>query len=223
MAAVIRAQRMNSNIWLWGRGVDREQFHPGRRDASWRRKLGIADSERVVAFLGRLVMEKGLETFAATIDVLKSRAIHHRVVVIGEGPARSWFEKRLPDAIFIGHQEGDGLASALASAEILLNPSTTETFGNVTLESMACAVPVVAARSTGAASLIKNDENGRLVEPGDAEAFADAVAIYLNDDAERMKHGSAALAFAQTQNWDEINASVIEVYRKLSSVKRRAG
>src|SRR3546814_3554323 len=82
-------------------------------------------------------MEKGLDVFADAIDVLQRRGVPHKVVVIGEGPAREWFESRLPDANFVGFQGGADLAHALASCDIFFNPSVTETFGNVTLEAMA--------------------------------------------------------------------------------------
>ena len=92
MAQVLRDQRMNYDISLWSRGVDRDTFNPGRRDAAWRQSLGIADDEVVIGFLGRLVMEKGLDVFADTIDDLTRRGFAHRVIVIGEGPARAWFD-----------------------------------------------------------------------------------------------------------------------------------
>src|SRR3546814_6292414 len=119
-----------------------------RRDAIWRRELGIDDDTPVIGFLGRLVMEKGLDVFADTIDALRRRGVPHEVVVIGEGPAGDWFESRLPRARFVGFQGGEALARALASCDMLFNPSVTETFGNVTLEAMACGLPVVAARAT---------------------------------------------------------------------------
>jgi phosphatidylinositol alpha 1,6-mannosyltransferase len=219
-AAVLRAQRMNRDISIWTRGVDREQFHPGRRDMDWRRGLGIEDEALVVAFLGRVVMEKGLDLFADSIDALAERNVKHRVLVIGEGPARPWFEQRLPDAIFIGQQEGDDLARALASSDVLLNPSVTETFGNVTLESMACGLPVVAAVATGATSLVREGDTGTLVEPGDEGAFADALEAYAKDADLRRRHGEAGLAYAQTMDWDRINAAVVRVYLRV--IEKRA-
>ena len=214
-AAVLRAQRMNKNISIWTRGVDREQFNPERRDPEWRRGLGIADDELVVAFLGRVVMEKALDVFSDAVDALAARGVRHRVLVIGEGPARPWFEQRLPDGLFIGQQVGADLARALASADVLLNPSITEAFGNVTLEAMACALPVVAAESTGATNLVRDGETGVLVEPGDAEAFADALESYARDPALRRRHGEAGLAFARTMDWDRINAAVLHVYERV--------
>ena len=220
-AAVLRAQRMSRDISIWARGVDREQFHPGRRDLDWRRGLGIGDEEMVVAFLGRIVMEKGLPEFVAAIDALRQHDVGHRVVVIGDGPARAWFEQRLPGGVFVGHQEGADLARALASADVFLNPSITETFGNVTLEAMACALPVVAAAATGATSLVRDGETGTLVEAGDADAFGEALAAYARQPDLRRAHGEAGLEFAKTMDWDRINAAVLSVYLRVIARRER--
>lgn len=211
-AAVLRAQRMNRDIAIWSRGIDREQFNPGRRDIDWRRAQGIADEEMVIAFLGRIVMEKGLDVFADAVHAFAEAGLRHRVLVIGDGPARPWFEQQLPGAIFMGQQTGNDLARALASADVLFNPSITEAFGNVTLEAMACALPVVAAESSGTTNLVRDGVTGALCDPSDIEEFAEALAAYARDPALRQRHGEAGLAVAQTMDWDTINAAVIRVY-----------
>ncbi|HEX6742241.1 MAG TPA: glycosyltransferase family 1 protein, partial [Sphingomicrobium sp.] len=188
-AAILRAQRMNRDITTWTRGIDREQFNPERRDPAWRRSQGIGDDEVVVAFLGRIVIEKGLDVFADAIHALEQRKVPHRVLVIGEGPARPWFEQQLPNAIFLGQQTGTDLARALASADIFLNPSITEAFGNVTLEAAASGLPVVAAVSTGATNIVRDGISGMLVTAGDADEFADALEMYIRDPELRQRHG----------------------------------
>lgn len=211
-AAVLRAQRMNDVISIWSRGVDRVQFNPGRRDMAWRRGQGFADDRLLVAFLGRIVMEKGLDQFADAADELSRRGVAHDVLVIGDGPARGWFEARLPSARFVGQQVGDDLARALASSDVLFNPSITEAFGNVTLEAMACGLPVVAASATGATTLIRDGVNGILVAPRDISGFADALAAYAADPALRAAHGAAGLDYAATQDWDRINQAMLDLY-----------
>ena len=220
-AQVLRQQRMNYDIGIWTRGVERDIFDPGRRDMSWRRSWGIADDAPVIAFLGRLVMEKGLDVFADAIDVLRRRGVRHEVVVIGEGPAGEWFESRLPDAKFVGFQGGTDLARALASCDICFNPSVTETFGNVTLEAMACGLPVVAARATGSASIVKHGVTGYLVAPGSIGLFADDLELYCRDPQLRAKHGAAALAESGAYQWDAINQSVADTYVRLIRQKQR--
>jgi phosphatidylinositol alpha 1,6-mannosyltransferase len=219
-ALILRAQRMNRDITIWARGIDREQFNPERRDMDWRRSIGIADDEMVIAFLGRVVMEKGLDVFSDAIHAFATYGLKHRVLVIGEGPARPWFEEQLPDAIFVGQQTGGDLARALASADVFLNPSITEAFGNVTLEAMACALPVIAAEATGATNLVRSGVTGILVDGTEPDEFADALAAYARDPELRRRHGEAGLATAQTMDWDSINSAVVRAY-KHAIVKRQ--
>ena len=121
--------------------------------------------------------------------------LKHRVLVIGEGPARAWFEEQLPDAIFIGQLTGSDLARALASADVFLNPSITEAFGNVTLEAMACALPVIAAEATGATNLVRRRRlRGRWSTATDPDEFAEALEAYARDPELRRRHGEAGLA-----------------------------
>jgi glycosyltransferase involved in cell wall biosynthesis len=218
--AILRAQRMNRDIAIWARGIDREQFNPERRDMKWRRSLGIADDEMVIAFLGRVVMEKGLDVFSDAIHAFATFGLKHRVLVIGEGPARPWFEEQLPDAIFLGEVTGNDLGRALASADVFLNPSITEAFGNVTLESMACALPVLAAEATGATNLVRSGITGQLVDGGDPDEFAEALAAYARDPELRRRHGEAGLEVAKRMDWDTINSAVIRAY-KHAIVKRQ--
>jgi glycosyltransferase involved in cell wall biosynthesis len=135
------------------------------------------------------------------------------VLVIGAGPARPWFEEQLPDAVFIGQQTGADLARAVASADVLLNPSTTEAFGNVTLEAMACALPVVAAEASGTSSLVRHGITGTIVDPEDVDEFAAVLAAYATDKELRRRHGQAGLEIAKTMDWDTINSAVIRVYK----------
>jgi phosphatidylinositol alpha 1,6-mannosyltransferase len=213
-AAVLLAQRMNRNLYIWSRGVDREQFNPDRRDVEWRRSLGLADDQMAVLFLGRLVLEKGIDVFVAAIDELRRRGTKYRPLVIGDGPERNWFEEKVPDGIFVGQQVGSDLGRCVASADVFLNPSVTEAFGNVTLEAMACGLPVVAASATGATNLVRDGETGVLVEPADCNGFADALEHYANNPQLRKSHGDAGLEFAKTRDWDEINAAVLRVYER---------
>jgi phosphatidylinositol alpha 1,6-mannosyltransferase len=214
-AEVLRQQRMNFDITIWGRGVDRELLNPARRDMAWRRELGISDEIPVIGFLGRLVMEKGLDVVADTIAELRQRGVKHEVVIIGEGPAGAWLRSRVPGAKFVGFQSGPDLARSLASCDMLFNPSVTEAFGNVTLEAMACGLPVVAARATGSASIVKQGVTGYLVEPGAISSFADRLQDYCEKPDLRSEQGGEGLAESQKYIWDAINQVVVDNYIRL--------
>lgn len=221
MVDVLREQRMHRDIGIWSRGVDRTIFNPQVRDLALRRGAGIGDDEVAIGFLGRVVMEKGLPEFAATMAELTSRGVPHKVLVLGDGPAREWFAEKVPEARFAGYLMGAELGRWVAGMDVFFNPSVTETFGNVTLEAMACGVPVVAARATGATTLVKDGETGVLVEPGNISAYADALQRYVEDPALRHAHGEAGEARAKTFDWDTINRGMADTYLRLVEARQR--
>lgn len=223
MAQLLRDQRMSYDVGIWTRGVDREIFNPERRSLEWRQSLGIQDHEVTIGFVGRLVMEKGLDVYSDVIDELDRRGVPHRVLIVGDGPARAWFERRLPRAVFAGFQGGGDLGRAVASMDIFFNPSVTETFGNVTLEAMACALPVVAARATGSASLVRDGVTGKLVRPGAIEAFANALAGYSTDADARDTAGQAGFVAAERYGWDQVNQQLVDAYCRIIRQRENGG
>lgn len=217
MAAVLHDQRMSRNIAIWSRGIDRNIFNPARRDMEWRRSLGIQDNDRVVLFVGRLVLEKGLDIFAATLERLTAEGVPHKAMIVGDGPAREWIEERAPQAVYTGFLKGDALARAYASADIMFNPSSTETFGNVTLEAMASALPVVAARATGSLSLVTEGVNGIFTTPDNIEESTQALAYYLTNEDARSRAGAEGVKISQRFDWDTINDGLLKRYLKIAS------
>jgi glycosyltransferase involved in cell wall biosynthesis len=199
-------------VAVWGRGVDPTMFTPGARDIQWRRQLGYADDEPVILFLGRIVVEKGLEVFARVIDEVRSRG--HRVVplVVGEGPALEWFKRRLGDVRATGHLEDVDLGRAVASADILVNPSETEAFGNVNLEAMASGLAIVSADVESAQALLHGEADALLVPAGDISAFADAVDRLIAAPEERARIAGAALLESRKYSWSDVLAQVAVAY-----------
>lgn len=201
MAEVLGEHGITEGVEIWPRGVDIRQFDPAKRSMEWRRDLGFSDTDIVVCFVSRLVVEKGLDVFADVVQRLQRAGEPVRCLVVGEGPARDMLQEAVPRAVFLGHQEGEDLARAYASADVFLFPSQTETFGNVTLEAMASGLPTVCADATGSSSLVLHEQTGYLVPDRNVDVYADRVRKLVHDAALRQQMGMAARAEAVTYSW----------------------
>lgn len=220
MIASLRADGFADNITLWGRGVDTDRFNPVHRNTAFRARLRADDDMPVVAFVGRLVREKRLDTVIQTAERLGGAP--HRLLIVGEGPDRPMLERALPEAIFTGHLLGEELAVAYASSDVFLFPSDTETFGSVTLEAMASALPAVCADATGSRSLVEPGVTGYLVPPGDADAFAAKVRTLAGDPDLRTRMGAAARERSLTFSWEADMAGLLARYEALAAGAQRA-
>lgn len=209
---ILLADGLRDNFKPWPRGVDTKRFSPTRRSATWRARHGIGAEELVVLHVSRLVREKRLDTLTAALNLVK---VPHRVVIVGDGPDRTFAENELPDAIFTGFLVGDELADAYAASDIFIFPSDSESFGNVTLEAMASSLPCVCANATGSRSLVVPGQTGLLADASDARGFADNLLVLAKDADLRRRMGQAGRARSLTFSWDETMARMLGYYRAL--------
>jgi glycosyltransferase involved in cell wall biosynthesis len=200
-------------------GVDTGRFNPAYRSDEWRRTHG-AKGKTVLLFAGRLVWEKDLRTLAEAYRIITSRRDDALFVMAGDGPVRGELAAMMPGALFLGQLDGSALSAAYASSDLFVFPSTTETFGNVTLEAMASGIPPVCAREGGAYGFVKSGATGLLAEPRDGEDLARKISYMLDHPEERKKMGAAALAFASQQSWERIFDRLFAGYVDLASSGR---
>lgn len=145
--ALLRKWRFG-NIVRWSRGVDTDIFSPEEREP-----LGVP--RPLFTYAGRVAVEKNLEAFLE-LDLPGSKC------VIGDGPDLAKLKRRWPGVLFAGYRFGRELARYLASADVFVFPSLTDTFGLVMLEALACGVPVAAFPVTGPLDVVINGETGVL-------------------------------------------------------------
>jgi phosphatidylinositol alpha 1,6-mannosyltransferase len=205
--------RGDTHAALWSRGVDRDLFSPKRRDLGWRRSLGVPDDAIVALFLGRLVVEKGLDIFVEAVRLLQERGHDVRALIVGDGPARDRLAC-LRNAVLTGHLQGEELARAIASADLMMNPSVTEAFGNVVLEAMASGLPVISADAPSARSLIENGRTGLLCQTPTPAGYADAAERLIEAPHRRRAIGEAARAASAAYSWDAASAAAEAAYRE---------
>jgi glycosyltransferase involved in cell wall biosynthesis len=210
------AWHMGNAISIWSRGVDRAQFNPGRRSEDWRMAHGWSEDDVIPLFFGRLVREKGIGEFAKIIRRAREQGLNIRPLVIGDGPAKLELARELPGgAYFVGHLSGPDLWTAVASADVLINPSTTEAFGNVNLEAMASGVPVISANVASAQALIANNDNGVLVEPHNVDGYVERLSELVASPPRRAAIGIAAALSATAFSWTQVLADVLTAYTDL--------
>lgn len=170
-------ERGFTNIVRWTRGVDTELFRPT--------PTRLLDLPRpILLYTGRVAVEKNIQAFLA-LDHPGTK------VVVGDGPQRAKLERQFPDAVFVGMRHGEDLARHVASADVFVFPSRTDTFGLVLLEALACGVPVAAYPVPGPLDVVGGTNVGVLDEDLGA-----AVAGALRIDR------AACRRFAEARSWE---------------------
>jgi glycosyltransferase involved in cell wall biosynthesis len=182
------------NLGMWTRGVDTDLFAPHRAIAQ--------DLPRPIFLTaGRVAVEKNLEAFLS-LDLPGSK------VVIGDGPQEAELKRRFPQTVFLGLRSGPELAGLMASADVFVFPSLTDTFGVVQLEALACGVPVAAFPVTGPKDVIANNPIGALNED---LRIACLDALHMSRDACR--------AFALTRSWETSARQFIDHANQVVAVR----
>ena len=134
---------------LWSRGVDGERFHPGP-------KTCFADLPGPhLLYVGRVAAEKNVEAFLAL-------RVPGTKIVVGDGPDCARLQRLYPEAVFLGYRHGDELGALYRSADVLVFPSRTDTFGNVITEALASGTPVAALPVTGPLDVLSDATAGAL-------------------------------------------------------------
>jgi phosphatidylinositol alpha 1,6-mannosyltransferase len=210
------------NVRLWSRGIDTNRFSPARRDPVLRAELGVDASRPLLLLVSRLVKEKDLDDLIAMDARLAAAGASYRLALVGDGPMRAELEAALPAAHFAGHQRGADLARWYASADVFVFPSTTETFGNVVLESLASGVPAVVVDRGGPQDLIDDGVTGQIARSNDPDDLAARARMLLVDRALRARMAAAARQSALGREWRVINRRLLADYREIIAAHRGA-
>ncbi|HZS61716.1 MAG TPA: glycosyltransferase family 1 protein [Gemmatimonadaceae bacterium] len=203
-----------ARLAIWGRGIETQQFNPRFRSAAWRQRLGAGDDTIVVAYVGRLAAEKGLDVALRSMKILSSNP-RIRFALAGDGPYADHCRREAPgNAIFTGRIVGESLSAFYASADLFIFPSTTDTFGNVLLEAMASGLPVIAA-DVGPTRELLAKGGGVMFPAGDGRAMADQIQALADDPARRQRLTHEGLDAAQHCSWDRIFDALVADYRQV--------
>lgn len=202
------------NLKVVSRGIDTQLFHPSKRSEVMRRSWNVRSDTSVLLSVGRLAAEKNLELTVQTYQALKAAGRDVRMVFAGDGPMRAATEAKCPDALFVGMCTHEQLASLYASADLLLFPSLTETFGNVTLESLASGTPVLAFDCAAAGEFITHQHNGWLAHRDDPLSYVQT-ALAITAQPHTLNHAREHTRASVAQlGWDEIAGQVEALFQR---------
>ena len=202
------------NVYLLGRGVDTDLFAPEKRCESLRAQWGARTATPVAVMVGRVAPEKNFALAMKTFEQMRQTFPDVQCVVIGDGPLREKLALKFPWVHFAGVQSGEQLAKHYASADVLIFPSETETFGNVLLEAMASGLATVSFDYAASALHVRAGDNGLKTAKGDSAEFIRHALSALSlrtDDPLR----EAARETAESLGWDQV---VEEFSRRLSEI-----
>jgi glycosyltransferase involved in cell wall biosynthesis len=211
-------ERLASDGWprerlaVWPHGVDVETFSPLRRSAALRERWHVSDRRPALLYAGRVSREKGLSLLAPLLSSLHDRRVAHRLVVVGDGPMMAEIREACPDAFFTGRLPHDQVAVAMASADLFVFPSATDTAGNVVLEAQACGLPVVVSDQGGPHQNMVAGESGAVCRTGNVADFCDRIAALIEPER-RARMACAARRFAEGRTWEMSLAPVYSLYR----------
>ena len=200
---------------LWQRGVDTELFRPELASSAMRARLhgGHTDTGNLLLYIGRLSAEKQIERIRPVLEALPQS----RLALVGDGPHRQQLERVFEGTAttFVGYLAGDELASAYASGDAFVFPSSTETLGLVLLEAMAAGCPVVGANRGGIPDIVNDGTNGCLFDPDQPASLITAVQRLLGNPTARAELRRAARLEAERWGWAGASSQLRNYYRQV--------
>jgi D-inositol-3-phosphate glycosyltransferase len=210
-------------------GVERAFFAPGAQSGA-RLAIDADPSEPIVLFVGRIQPLKGPDVAIQAVAGLRERGYPNaRLIIVGGSSGRDgdMETERAHDLVdelgmhdqveFVAPQPHHILSTYYRSADIVIVPSRSESFGLVALEAASCGVPVVASAVGGLLSLVDDGVTGRLIEGRNPVRYTDALAEILDDDALRASMSAAAVVRSAGYTWHAAAERLRHLYAEIGS------
>jgi glycosyltransferase involved in cell wall biosynthesis len=200
-----------------GRGVNPAVFSPQRRSVELRARWGADDATPVALCVSRFAPEKNFPLVIRAFEEMRRVQAATRLVLVGDGPMSAALRWRNVGYVIAGRLVNGELSAHYASADVFLFPSTSETFGNVTLEAMASGLGIVAYRYAAARQHLEHGRSALLAPFDDAETFLALARRMAGDPLLARELGGAARAAAVSLTWERV---VDDFERVLADVAR---
>ena len=201
-------------------GIDPEKFE-GFPKQIIRDKFKIQFKEKIIVFVGGLRPVKGVKYLIEAFSIINQKNSDVKLFLVGDGLER----RKLEDAVkkadlekkvnFIGQVENNEIPKYMSISDIFVLPSLSEGLPVVILEAMACGLPIVATKAGGMPEVVKDGENGFLVEPKKPEQIAEKVLLLLRDDELREKISNNNREKAKKYSWINAVDKIEKIYSEV--------
>jgi glycosyltransferase involved in cell wall biosynthesis len=195
-------------------GVDRSRFSNSFKSESWRKNITNGKNKTILLYVGRLTWEKDFKTLIEIYNLLRNKRNDFTMVIAGDGPIRKELEKSMPEVKFLGYINGKELSTVYASCDILFFPSSTETFGNVSMEAISSGIIPILANTGGIKTLIENEKIGLICESKNPQDFFVKIDKLLdNKELQKIMRVNGS-NFIKNFTWDKVFNQILQVYMK---------
>lgn len=202
-------------------GVDIHNFKPGVGGKELRDSLKLGGN-KIILTVSRLTPKNGVDLIIRAFPKILKEIPDVKLVIVGGGTQEKELRvltKKLnvwSNVIFIGDVPHREIPKYMDMADVFIRPSLAEGFGIVFIEAMACETPTIGTRVGGIVDIIKDRENGLLVEPKNKDEIAQAILKILNDKEFALKLAKNGRKTAEEKySWDKICIEMYEVYEKI--------
>jgi glycosyltransferase involved in cell wall biosynthesis len=216
-------------VRLLGNGIDLQRFAPSPGTAAAGRAVraewGIADSEVIVGYVGRLTSEKGIEELLAAAEILRRQHPDVRFVLVGpdemsDAPLRTRVDDARRDGVVVTGLRTD-MPACYAAFDIFVTATWREGFPRAAMEASAMGLPVIATDVRGCRKVVDDGTTGLLVPVRDAAALASAVERLVADAECRRRFGGAARDKAAREFDDrDVIRRTLDAYHLLTATRR---
>jgi glycosyltransferase involved in cell wall biosynthesis len=204
-----------------GRGVNPAVFHPERRSAELRESWGASDDTLVALCVSRFAPEKNFPLVIRAYEAMRRVREDTRLVLVGDGPMAEELRANNVGIVVAGRKVNGELSRHYASADVFLFASTTETFGNVTLEAMASGLGVVAYSYAAARAHLEHNRSALLAPFDDEASFVAHAERFAREPGLARRRGRVARAAAEHVTWERIVGDFEEALLDAASAARR--
>ena len=183
---------------------------------SLRKKLNIGEEEKILISVGRLVKWKGFDGLIDVFSALNKNNKNLRLLIIGDGPERENLELRIKNyelgntAVLLGKLSHDETLKYVKAGDIFILNTAYEGFSHQLAEVMSLGIPIITTRAGGNIEIVKDRENGLLVDYNDKNAIKEAIVALLANPALCLKLSEngikTAKQFTKKRMVDELNS-----------------